>query len=66
MDNQSLAHSRYNCTYYIVFIPKYRGKVMFGDMHMYVPIPPKESVAKMVGRIRGKSNMMSKVCQPRL
>ena len=26
MDNQSLAHSRYNCTYHIVFIPKYRRK----------------------------------------
>ena len=78
MDNQSLSHSRYNCTYHIVFIPKYRRKVMFGDLrrevgeviskicrlegvtiikaatlpdhvHMYVSIPPKESVAKIVG-----------------
>ena len=76
MDNQSLSHSRYNCTYHIVFIPKYRRKVMFGDLrrevgeviskicrlegvtiikaatlpdhvHMYVSIPPKESVAKI-------------------
>ena len=23
MDNQSLSHSRYNCTYHIVFIPKF-------------------------------------------
>ncbi len=29
MDNQSLAHSHFNCTYHIVFIPKYRRKVMF-------------------------------------
>ena len=85
MDNNSLAHSRYNCTYHIVFIPKYRRKVMFGDLrrevgeaiskvckmegvtiikaatlpdhvHMYVSIPPKESVAKVVGRIKGKSS----------
>ena len=84
MDNQSLSHSRYNCTYHIVFIPKYRRKVMFGDLrkevgeaiskvckmegvtiikaatlpdhvHMYVSIPPKESVSKVVGRIKGKS-----------
>ena len=29
MDNQSLAHRRYYFTYHIVFIPKYRRKVMF-------------------------------------
>ena len=28
MDNQILAHTKYNCTYHIVFIPKYRRKVM--------------------------------------
>ena len=32
MDDLSLAHSRYNCTYHIVFIPKYRRKVMFGEL----------------------------------
>ena len=87
MDNQSLSHSRYNCTYHIVFIPKYRRKVMFGDLrrevgeaiskvcklegvtiikaatlpdhvHMYVSTPPKESVAKVVGRIKGKNSLM--------
>ena len=26
--------------------------------HMYVSIPPKESVAKVVGRIKGKSALM--------
>ncbi|MEE1042021.1 MAG: IS200/IS605 family transposase [Lachnospiraceae bacterium] len=87
MDNLSLAHSKYNCTYHIVFIPKYRRKVMFGNLrkevgeaiskvckiegvtilkaatlpdhvHMYVSIPPKESVAKVVGRIKGKSSLI--------
>ncbi len=87
MDNQSLAHSLYNCTYHIVFIPKYRRKVMFGSLrqeigeiidkicrmegvtiiraatlldyvHMYVSIPPKESVSKVVGRIKRKSTLM--------
>ena len=32
MDNQSLAHGRYLCTYHIVFIPKYRRKAMFGKL----------------------------------
>lgn len=87
MDDQSLAHSRYNCTYHIVFIPRYRRKVMFGELrveigrilgevcrmkgvtiikaatlpdhvHMYVSIQPKESVAKTIGRIKGKSTLM--------
>ena len=87
MDNLSLSHSRYNCTYHIVFIPKYRRKIMFGNLrrevgeaiskvckmegvtiikaatlpdhvHIYVSIPPKASVAKMVGRIKGKSALM--------
>lgn len=87
MDNNSLAHSRYNCTYHIVFIPKYRRKVMFGELrrdvgeilgkvcrmegvtiikaatlpdhvHMYVSIPPKLSVSKVVGLIKGKSALM--------
>lgn len=32
MDNQILAHTKYNCTYHIVFIPKYRRKVMYGEI----------------------------------
>ena len=30
MDNQSIQHTRWNCTYHIVFIPKYRRKIMYG------------------------------------
>ena len=87
MDNQSLAHSRYNCTYHIGFLPKYRRKVMYGKLraevgeilgkvckmedvtiikagtlpdhvHMYVSIPPKVSISKTIGRIKGKSALM--------
>ena len=32
MDHQILAHTKYNCTYHIVFIPKYRRKVMYGKL----------------------------------
>ena len=31
MDNQSIQHTRWNCTYHIVFIPKYRRKMMYGE-----------------------------------
>ena len=87
MDDFSLPHTKWKCQYHIVFIPKYRRKVMFGNLrkevgeaiskickmegveiikaatlpdhvHIYVSIPPKESVAKVVGRIKGKSSLM--------
>jgi len=32
MDNQSIAHTRWNCTYHIVFIPKCRRKIMYGEV----------------------------------
>ena len=32
MDDNSLAHSRWNCQYHIVFIPKYRRKIMWGKV----------------------------------
>ena len=31
IDNQSITHTRWNCTYHIVFIPKYRRKIMYGE-----------------------------------
>lgn len=49
MDDQSLAHSRYNCTYHIVFIPKYRRKAMFGALR------------RGVGEILGKVCRMEEV-----
>ncbi len=30
MDDQSLSHRRWKCQYHIVFIPKYRRKVIYG------------------------------------
>ena len=30
-DNHSLSHSKWNCKYHIVFAPKYRRKVFFGE-----------------------------------
>jgi len=32
MDNQSLSHVRWKCQYHIVFIPKYRKKVLYGQL----------------------------------
>jgi putative transposase len=83
-DYGSLAHSKWDCKYHIVFIPKYRKRKLFcqvrrylGDVfhelarqknskiveghmmsdhvHMCVFIPPKHSVAQVIGYIKGKS-----------
>ena len=32
MNNKSLAHTKWKCQYHIVFIPKYRRKIMYGKL----------------------------------
>ena len=32
MDNRSLSYTKYRCQYHVVFIPKYRKKVLYGQM----------------------------------
>ena len=80
----SLSHSKRDCKYHIVWIPKYRKKKLFGaigkqlvdvlkrlagqkestiiegrlmpdHVHMLIGIPPKYSVAQVVGFLKGKS-----------
>lgn len=81
---QSLSHSRWDCKYHVVFIPKRRKKVLYGQqvallkevfhdlarqkectimggslcrdhVHMCIMIPPKYSVASVIGFLKGKS-----------
>ena len=83
-DYQSLNHTKWECKYHVVFIPKCRRKVLYGGLrrhlgsvfrtlteqresqieeghlmpdhvHMMLSIPPKYSVAQVVGYIKGKS-----------
>lgn len=83
-DYQSLSHTRWECKYHVVFIPKCRRKVLYGHIkkelgkllaelarhkesrietgslqpdhvHMVISIPPKYSVAQVIGYIKGKS-----------
>ena len=35
-DNQSLAHTKWNCKYHIVFAPKYRRNVFFGQKRLEI------------------------------
>lgn len=32
MDSQSLAHSKWNCKYHILFAPKYRRQIIYGKI----------------------------------
>ena len=87
LDTNSLAHTKWECKYHIVFAPKYRRQIIYskikadiGQMlrklceykgieileaeackdhiHMLVSIPPKYSVAQIMGYLKGKSSLM--------
>ena len=36
MDNNSLAHTKCNCIYHLVFVPKYRRKIMYGKLRVEI------------------------------
>ena len=82
---ETLAHCKWECKYHVVFIPKYRKKVLYDNIrkrvgqilrqlsaqkagveiveghlmpdhvHMLLSVPPKYSVASVVGYLKGKS-----------
>jgi len=83
-DEQSLKHTAWECKYHIVWIPKCRKKLLYGQLrkeigetvrrlaeqresmileghlmadhvHVLISIPPKYSVAQVVGFLKGKS-----------
>lgn len=33
-DDKSLAYTRWNCKYHIIFTPKYRRKVIYGQLRI--------------------------------
>ena len=63
-DIKSLAHTKWNCKYHVVFAPKYRRKVFYEEkrleihIHMLLSIPPKISVSGFMGFLKGKSSLM--------
>ena len=87
MDENSLAHTKWDCKYHIVFAPKFRRQEIQGAkkkeigkilrllceryevqiieanackdyIHMLVSIPPKMSVSRFMGILKGKSSLM--------
>ncbi len=90
LDVSSLAHTKWECKYHIVFAPQYRRQIIYGKIkqdigqmlcklceyrgveiieaeaskdhiHMLVSIPPKYSVAQIMGYLKGKSSLM--ICE---
>jgi REP element-mobilizing transposase RayT len=37
-DTNSLAHTKWNCKYHIVFAPKYRRKVFYGEKRLEIGV----------------------------
>jgi len=35
-NDQSLSHTKWDCEYHIIWIPKYRKRVMFADLPKYL------------------------------
>ena len=87
LDTNSLAHTKWECKYHIVFAPKYRRQIIYGKIkmdigqmlrklceykgveiieaeackdhiHMLISVPPKNSVAQIMGYLKGKSSLM--------
>ena len=83
-NEDSLCHTRWDCKYHVVWVPKFRRKVLYGRLrrelgevfhdlarqkdsrileghlqpdhiHVLISIPPKYSVAQVVGFMKGKS-----------
>lgn len=81
---QSQTHARWDCKYHIVIVPKYRKKILYGQVrvqvgkiirelalqkeceiieggappdhiHFLIAIPPKYSVAHVMGFLKGKA-----------
>src|SRR6201998_3705254 len=80
-DHNHLNHATWECKYHVVFTPKYRKKLLFGQIrrhlgtvfyelrsskeghlmpdhvHILISIPPKYSVAEVIGYLKGKSSI---------
>ena len=63
LDTSSLAHTKYNCKYHIVFAPKYRRQIIYGKIKkdIGVMIYPKFLVppAFLVLRLAGENSFFA-------
>ena len=57
MDDLSLTHTKYNCTYHVVFVPKYRRKIMYGQLKEEIG-----QILSMVCKITGVQLIKGGIC----
>ena len=50
-DGESLSHSKWECTYHVVFIPKYLRKTLYGEVRQ----PPGEVFRKLASKRKAES-----------
>ena len=63
MDNQSISYTTWNCTYNVVFIPKYRRKIMYGEVKVEVgEILRKLCKMKQIPLIEGRFAWIMPIC----
>jgi len=58
-NNESLAHTKWDCTYHIVWIPKYRRKVLYGGVREEV----RDVLRKLVAAKDGVEIVEGSVCR---
>lgn len=57
MDSESLSHTKWKCQYHIVFIPKYRKKVLYGQLREDV-----REIIKTLCKYKGIEIISGAVC----
>ena len=58
MDNNSLAHTKYNCKYHIVFAPKFRRMVAYGRLKKDIA-----SILSALCKRKGVKILEAEVCK---
>lgn len=58
MENHSLSHTRWECLYHIVWIPKYRRKRLYGDLRRELG----EILAALVEQMDGVEKVEGSAC----
>lgn len=57
MDINSLAHTKWNCKYHIVFAPKYRRKIIYGQLKRDIA-----NILSMLCKRKGVKIVEAEVC----
>ena len=57
MDNNSLSHTKWNCKYHIVFAPKFRRKIVYGQLKQDIA-----NILSMLCKRKGVKIVEAEIC----